>query len=225
MREVSRETTRPPAEVLAALFPAGEKQIGLFVDLLVGIGSERGLIGPREVPRVWERHILNCAVIREVFRENMTVCDLGSGAGLPGLVLAISRPDVRFTLVEPLLRRTVFLREVLTAVGLSNVEIVRARAEDLSGVRRFDAVTARAVAPLGRLAGWALPLCREGGELIALKGASAAEEVRAAQPALTKLGAGHVRIEYYGEGITTPPATVVRIQSGPHARPRQKDTG
>ena len=144
---------------------------------LADAGVVRGLIGPREVPRVWDRHLLNCAVVADAVPPGATVADIGSGAGLPGLVLAIRRPDLRVTLVEPLLRRTTFLDEVVADLGLDQVEVVRGRAEELHGSRRFDVVTSRAVAPLEKLLGWCLPLCAPEGIVLAMKGSSAAEEV------------------------------------------------
>ncbi|WP_448852001.1 16S rRNA (guanine(527)-N(7))-methyltransferase RsmG [Corynebacterium sp. 335C] len=147
---------------------------------LAGDGIVRGLIGPREVPRLWERHILNSAVVAEVIPEGATVADIGSGAGLPGIPLAIARPDLSVTLIEPLLRRTTFLEEVVEDLGLTNVTVVRGRAEEKAvrnKVGLFDYVTSRAVAPLGRLAGWSLPLVKNGGHMVALKGSSAPEEI------------------------------------------------
>ena len=126
-------------------------------------GVVRGLIGPREAPRLWERHLLNCAVLADALPEDADVCDIGTGAGLPGLVLAIRRPDLRVTLVEPLLRRTTFLDEVVPSSALDHVEVVRGRAEELHGQREFSVVTSRAVAPLGRLLDWSMPLVRQGG--------------------------------------------------------------
>ncbi len=180
-----------------------------YADLLAGPGVVRGLIGPREVPRLWPRHLLNCAalapVIDQVVEEArsstrrgtappVTVVDLGSGAGLPGVVLALLRPTWRVVLLEPLERRTTFLREVVEELGLDRVQVYRGRAQDdavvqrVRGLGRVDVVTARAVAPLGRLAGWALPLLTPGGSLLALKGAKAADELAAASPTLQRMG-------------------------------------
>lgn len=148
-------------------------------------GVVRGLIGPREIGRLWDRHILNSAVLSEVIGDGERVVDIGSGAGLPGIPLAIARPDVRVQLVEPLLRRATFLDEVVSDLGLTNVEVHRGRAEEKeirSAVGGADVVTSRAVAPVGRLMGWSLPLARVGGHVKALKGSSAGEElVRDAQ--------------------------------------------
>ena len=141
-----------------------------FADLLATDGVVRGLIGPREVPRLWDRHLLNCALLGLGDPRGRHRGDVGSGAGLPGLVLAIRRPDLRVTLVEPLLRRTTFLTEVVEQLALANVEVVRDRAEELHGHRSFDVVTSRAVAPLDRLARWSLPLVAPGGRMLAMKG-------------------------------------------------------
>ena len=176
-------------------------------------GIERGLLGPREAARVWERHILNCAVIAPVFGPDVTVCDLGSGAGLPGIVLAVARPDLRLTLLEPLLRRATFLEEVVDELALANVQVLRARAEDAAGAVQVDVVTARAVAPLAKLAGWALPLLVPGGELAAIKGSAAAEEIAESRAELSRLGAGRVRLESYGAGVVDPETQLVRIES------------
>ncbi|MGA7688960.1 MAG: 16S rRNA (guanine(527)-N(7))-methyltransferase RsmG [Jiangellales bacterium] len=159
-----------------------------YADLLADAGVERGLIGPREVERLWERHLLNSAAVAAAVPDGVGVLDVGSGAGLPGIPLAIVRPDLRVTLVEPLLRRATFLSEVCEALGLDRVDVQRARAEDLPR-GAADAVVARAVAPLPRLLGWTLPLLRPGGRLVAMKGQGAQAELDAAAAALTRLGA------------------------------------
>lgn len=200
------------AETLTALFPQRTSDIVTYAEVLAGTGVARGLIGPREVPRLWDRHILNCVVVAPLFSAGATIADIGSGAGLPGLVIAIARPDLEMTLVEPLLRRSTFLLELVDRLELP-VEVVRARAEQLHGSRRYDYVTARAVAPLARLVGWALPLCSPGGELVALKGSSVQDELVAAGPQLRRHNAGAVEIEHYGAGVVTPLTTVVRIKS------------
>jgi 16S rRNA (guanine527-N7)-methyltransferase len=146
------------------------------------------------------------------------VCDIGSGAGLPGIVLAIARPDLRVTLVEPLLRRTTFLDEVVDRLGLGNVEVVRARAEELHGTREFTVVTSRAVAPLGRLLDWSMPLVRRGGALVAMKGATAADEVAAAAKELRRHQAGAVEVLTLGVGTIDPPTTVIRVEAAGPSR-------
>ncbi len=182
-------------------------------------GVVRGLIGPREAPRLWERHLLNCAVLGELIEVDATVADVGSGAGLPGLVLAIARPDLRITLVEPLLRRTRFLEEVVSDLDLGErVEVHRGRAEELAGGRTFGVVTARAVAPLEKLAGWCLPLVAPHGALVAMKGASAREEATAAGPALARLGCSPPEVVALGAGVLSEPTWAVRVlrpETGP----------
>jgi 16S rRNA (guanine527-N7)-methyltransferase len=202
-----------PAEVRGAFgdrLPLVER----YAELLATAGVERGLIGPREAPRLWERHVLNCVGLEALIPQGASVADLGSGAGLPGIVLAIARPELEVTLVEPLLRRTRFLVEATEALGLANVEVVRGRAEELHGRREFDVVTARALAPLDRLLGWAMPLVSPPGELLAMKGSSASEEIAAAGPTLTRLGCGDPR------QVAVSGTTVVRVPRRPSAKRR-----
>jgi 16S rRNA (guanine527-N7)-methyltransferase len=186
-----------------------------YAEMLAGTALQRGLIGPREVPRLWERHLLNCAVLSDVVPEGVTVCDVGSGAGLPGIPLALVRPDLRITLLEPLLRRTNFLREVVESLGLDRVSVVRGRAEEVLGsFEPVHVVTARAVAPLDRLAGWGVPLLRPYGQMLAIKGDTAEEELRAARAALAKLGVVRTSVVRAGVGLLEPPSTVVRVEVG-----------
>ncbi len=202
--DVSRET--PPssaAGVFASRLPIAEQ----YADLLATDGVVRGLIGPREVPRLWDRHIMNSAVVLPRLPQGVTVADVGTGAGLPGLVWAIARPDLRVTLIEPLLRRTTFLDEAVLTLGLDNVTVVRARAEDVS--ETYDVVTARAVAPLDKLGRWCLPLVRQGGVLLALKGRTAKDEVKTATPTLRRLGATTIVVSTYGADDN--PTTVVEV--------------
>jgi len=177
-------------------------------------GVERGLIGPREVPRLWERHLLNCAVIGELIEEAESVVDVGSGAGLPGIPLAIARPDLRITLVEPLLRRSVYLAEFAESVGL-DILVVRGRAEQPGVIKEVggaDVVTSRAVAPLEKLARWSIPLIHEGGRMLAMKGSSAAEEISRDRASLTRMGAGKLEIVECGVDLLPTPTTVVRAE-------------
>jgi len=182
-----------------------------YANLLATEATLRGLIGPREVPRLWERHLLNSAVVTDLVAPGVAVCDLGSGAGLPGLVMAIRRPDLQITLVEPLLRRTTFLTEVVGELGLTNVEVIRARAEELHGSRTFDVVTSRAVAPLDRLSAWSLPLVRSGGEFLAMKGSSVQDEVDSAASAISTGHGVLMGIVEVGGDVLDPPARIVRI--------------
>jgi 16S rRNA (guanine527-N7)-methyltransferase len=210
---VSRETDAPEDELIADWFGAGAAQIQRYAHLLASEGVRRGLIGPRELPRLWTRHLLNCVVVHGLIAQGRSVADVGSGAGLPGVVLAVARPDLSMTLVEPLLRRTRFLEEVIADLELSNLTLVRARAEELHGRMAFDVVVARAVAPLDRLAGWGLPLCRPGGELLAIKGSSAFAELEQSAAVLARLRAGQASIQTCGAGVVEPATTVVRILS------------
>lgn len=210
---VSRET-RVPEPPLAArgLFGEALPRAIAFAELLCGPAVERGLLGPREAPRIWSRHLLNCGVVAGLPPAGATVADVGSGAGLPGILWAVQRPDLQLTLLEPSLRRSNFLREAVQALALGNVDVLRTRAEQLPSSCTYRVVAARAVAPLERLAQWCLPLLQPGGELIALKGATAASELRAARPALNRLGATSGSVSTYGEGIVSPPTTVVRVR-------------
>ncbi|MDX3521003.1 16S rRNA (guanine(527)-N(7))-methyltransferase RsmG [Streptomyces scabiei] len=186
-----------------------------YAELLAEAGVQRGLIGPREVPRLWERHLLNCAVLSEVVPDGVTVCDVGSGAGLPGIPLALVRRDLKITLLEPLLRRTNFLTEVVELLGLDHVTVVRGRAEEVLGtLQPVHVVTARAVAPLDRLAAWGIPLLRPYGEMLALKGDTAEDELKSAASALSKLGAVETSVLHVGEGVVDPLSTVVRVEVG-----------
>jgi 16S rRNA (guanine527-N7)-methyltransferase len=169
---------------------------------------------------LWERHLLNCAVLTELLPPDVDVCDVGTGAGLPGVVIAIRRPDLRVTLIEPLLRRTTFLEEVVSILALDNVEVVRARAEELHGSRSFDAVMSRAVAPLPKLLSWCLPLARAGGQVLAMKGASAADELAEAAPLLRRLGGREPEVLALGADELFSPTTAVRVLAGGSRRLR-----
>jgi 16S rRNA (guanine527-N7)-methyltransferase len=185
-----------------------------YAEHLATTGVEWGLVGPREAARVWDRHVLNCAVVADLVPPGARVLDIGSGAGLPGIPLALARPDLRVVLVEPLARRVEWLRTVLADLDLP-IEVERGRAEDISVRRRWegaDVVTSRAVAPLHRLAAWCLPLVRTGGMMLAVKGMSAPEEVERDARAIAALGGGIPRIETCGIGIVDPPSTVVVVE-------------
>jgi len=226
----------PAAPLPPALLAPAQRLFGdrlelavAYAELLATEGVLRGLIGPREAPRLWERHLLNCAVVTELIPIGASVLDVGSGAGLPGIVLAVARPDLTVTLVEPLARRIAFLAEAVTTLGLTGaVTVLRARAEECVGdppvghatrasaggagpVAPADIVTARAVAPLDRLAGWCLPLTVIGGRLLALKGASAADEVAEHRDAVGRLGGATPVVRQCGVGLVDPPTTVVDI--------------
>jgi 16S rRNA (guanine527-N7)-methyltransferase len=206
--DVSRETAE-------AAFGPGLALAERYAELLRTDGVTRGLIGPREADRLWDRHLVNCAAAVSAFPLTGLVADVGSGAGLPGIPLAMARDDLRITLLEPLLRRTTFLEEVVDLLGLDNVNVVRGRAEEMIGyLPAVDVVTARAVAPLDRLAGWGLPLLRPHGEMLALKGDTAEEELKAARAALDRLGAVETSVVQAGVGLVDPPSTVIRVRVG-----------
>ena len=219
MRTVSRETpSAPPAaeRIFGAALPLAIRYAGL----LVGAGVDRGLLGPREAERIWPRHLLNCAVVEKAVPADARLVDVGSGAGLPGLVLAVLRPDLSVTLVEPLERRAAFLREAVELLELGHVEVRRARAEELpAGLA--DVVTARAVAPLDRLAAWCLPLLAPGGRLLALKGDRAGAELADATPVLRRLGTTDATVRRMGLDVLDDPTTVVIVTAG--GRPRAAD--
>ncbi|MFJ9946370.1 16S rRNA (guanine(527)-N(7))-methyltransferase RsmG [Kitasatospora sp. NPDC091207] len=185
-----------------------------YTELLATAGVQRGLIGPREVPRLWDRHVLNCAVLAELLPPGSTLCDVGSGAGLPGIPVALARPDVSVTLLEPLLRRTTFLEEVVRELGLENVTVLRGRAEEMVGKLAVDVVTARAVAPLDRLAGWGMPLLRPHGQMLALKGDSAEQELADSRAGLAKLGAVEWTVISVGEGTLETSTRVIQVKAG-----------
>jgi 16S rRNA (guanine527-N7)-methyltransferase len=218
MSDVSRETPSVP-DVARRVFRLDRLPLAeAYATLLATTGVERGLIGPREAPRLWDRHLLNCAVLGELLPGGAAVADVGSGAGLPGLVLAIHRPDLRLTLIEPLLRRTTFLSEVVDELRLDNVEVVRGRADALHGERTFDVVTSRAVAPLTRLLAWSMPLVAPEGALVAMKGSSIGEEVADAAEALARLGCAEPTVAVLGEGLLHETTLAVRVA---WADPRQ----
>jgi 16S rRNA (guanine527-N7)-methyltransferase len=222
-----------PAGVPPEVRPAAEAFFGerlalaeRYVEMLVTAGVERGLMGPREAPRIWDRHLLNCVAISELIPSGVYVVDVGSGAGLPGIVLAVARPDIRVSLVESLARRTTFLTEAVDMLGLDTVDVVRARAEDCVNVLEpADVVTARAVAPLDRLVGWCLPLARPGGSVLAIKGSSAAAEIEEHRTAVRRLGGGPPTLLHCGERWLAEPVTVVEVRrvgaAGPVVSPRK----
>lgn len=200
----------PPPEGAATVFGAALASAETFGQMLATRGVEHGLIGPHEVPRLWDRHLLNCAVVAELIDPGVgTLVDIGSGAGLPGIVLAMVCPQVNVTLLEPMERRCRFLSDCVTDLGLGNATVLRGRAEDT--VLRADVATARALAPLDRLAELAVRLVRPGGMVLAIKGQTAAQELKKAKPVLRRVGARSAEIVRAGEGKVVPATTVVRF--------------
>jgi 16S rRNA (guanine527-N7)-methyltransferase len=199
----------PPAA--AVLFGAKLDRAQRYAEILAGAGVERGLLGPREVDRIWDRHILNSAAVTELLDPNERIADIGSGAGLPGIPLALARPDLQLTLIEPLLRRSEFLCEVADDLDLE-IRIVRGRAEDRSvrqQVGEMDAVVSRAVAALDKLTKWSVPLLRPDGRMVAIKGERAEEEIREHRRVMASLGAVDVRVMKCGADFLDPPVTAV----------------
>ena len=180
-----------------------------FTRHLAEQGEELGLIGPLELPRLWSRHILNCAIVAPLLRPGL-VGDVGSGAGLPGLVLAIARPDVSFILIEPMERRVAWLTSQVTALGLTNTTVLRARAEDVRLQTPLDQVTARAVSAFKTLIPLTAPLVRPGGELVVMKGAGAAGEVNNAAKAIQRFRLRNVEVLTLGEGVLQDVTRVIR---------------
>jgi 16S rRNA (guanine527-N7)-methyltransferase len=183
----------------------------LYFNALVRDSDELGLLGPREMPRLWTRHILNSAVVSELLVGGEAVADVGSGAGLPGIPLAIVRPDVHFTLIEPMERRAAWLQKIVDDLKLSNVEVIRARAEDVHG-RRFDIVTARALSAMPKLLRLTVPLTKSGGRILALKGGKAAEEIQDARPLMKKLGIASFELLTTGATLLAEPTSVVQTR-------------
>jgi len=215
------EGAQQAQELSGALLEAAEELFGDRLDLaqryvehLASTGIEWGLLGPREVPRLWERHVLNCAVVGDLLPDGALVADVGSGAGLPGIALALARPDCQFVLVEPLERRVSWLDMVVEDLGLENVDVVRARSEQVVGNIVVDVVTARAVSALKTLVPLTVPLLQGSGELLAIKGRSAADEVRTAAKVLKKHKCSAPVIETVGGDLLAEPTTVVRVAVG-----------
>ena len=213
--------------VVATLFGPRLDRTQQYAEILAGAGVERGLLGPREVGRLWDRHILNSAAIAELLDAGERSADIGSGAGPPGIPLVLARPDLRVTLIEPLLRRSEFLREVVDELGL-DMTIVRGRAEDLSvrqQVGEMDAVVSRAVASLDKLTKWSVPLLRMDGRMVAIKGERAEQEIREHRRVMASLGAVDVRVMRCGADYLDPPATVVVARRAATSRVANRPPG
>ncbi|SHG19948.1 16S rRNA m(7)G-527 methyltransferase [Jatrophihabitans endophyticus] len=186
-----------------------------YAGALAGDGVRHGHLGPREVPRLWSRHLVNCALLTDLVPEGAHVLDVGSGAGLPGVPMAVRRPDLRVTLLEPMLRRSAFLVETVERIGLADrVRVVRGRADDPTVVAELagqEWVVARAVAPMDRLVTWCVPLLAPRGRLLALKGRSAADEVREHRNEIVRIGGGSATVTELGT-TTSEPTWVVSVQ-------------
>jgi 16S rRNA (guanine527-N7)-methyltransferase len=200
-----------PPRAAAEIFGEHLELAVRYADLLVSTGIEHGLLGPREAPKVWERHIVNCAAVESLLPHRTRLIDIGSGAGLPGLALAIARPDLKVTLIEPLARRTRWLDDAVAELGLAQVTVQQARAEEMGALIQAPVVTARAVARLDKLATWAWPLLPEGGRLLALKGQSAHDELTQVGRTLDTLGTGRRLVHEVGADVLDPPVRVVEL--------------
>jgi 16S rRNA (guanine527-N7)-methyltransferase len=220
-KRVAPQVPAPP-DAAGSVFGARLHLAVRYAELLAGTGVEWGVLGPREVDRIWDRHLLNCGVVAELLEPGERVVDIGSGAGLPGLPLLIAQPELDIVLVESLLRRSEFLRQVVEELGLE-VDVIRGRAEDPSvreKVGRCDVAVSRAVAGLDQLTRWSLPLLRTGGRMVAIKGERAPDEIREHRRGMTALGAADVRVVECGANYLSPPATVVVATRGHKAPTR-----
>lgn len=213
MTETTGRPAGPPPAPSSAAEVFGDRlgRAERFAQILADTGVSHGLIGPREVPILWERHILNCAVVHEAFPADARVVDVGSGAGLPGIALALARPDLQLVLVEPMQRRTDWLEVTVADLGLETVQVRRARAEELHGELDAPFVTARAVARIDKLARWCLPLTEPGGRLVAMKGRTAPDELAAAEKALRRAGGRDGRVGSYGATVLPEPTLTIEV--------------
>ncbi len=205
-----------PPEAAHEIFGPGLELAKRYAELLADTGVEWGLLGPHEIERIWDRHLLNCGAVAELLEVGERVADIGSGAGLPGLALAIAKPGLRIVLIESLQRRTEFLRLAVDRLEL-DVDVVRGRAEDTAvreSVGGFDAVASRAVAGLDKVARWSLPLLRPDGRMLAIKGQRAPDELREHRRVMTALGATDARVVECGVQYLSPPTTVVVARRG-----------
>ena len=196
--------------VAARIFGAGIDQARAYAAALARDGETYGLLGPREYPKLWTRHILNSAVVAELVSPGQTVGDVGSGAGLPGIPMAIAQPEAEFVLIEPMERRSDWLKQQVEELGLKNVRVLRARAEEVGEV--FDVVTARAVKALPQLLQMCVPMTKNGGEIIALKGEKAQLEIDDSKRLMKKLGIESFEIVFTGAHFLEEPTRVVRTK-------------
>ncbi len=208
--DINEQDFAPEAEpsIAAVVFGDGIDKVRAYAHLLIRDGDTLGLLGPREMPKLWSRHILNSAVVAELVKAGDTVADVGSGAGLPGIPMAIAQPEAHFTLIEPMERRSDWLIDTVATLGLTNVTVKRARAEEVGDV--FDVVTARALSALPKLLRACVPLTRDGGVILALKGSKAADEIAESRNLMKKLKIADFEIVLAGAQILSEPTTVVR---------------
>jgi 16S rRNA (guanine527-N7)-methyltransferase len=197
-------------QIAADIFGKGIDKARAYAAALARDGETFGLLGPREYPRLWTRHILNSAVVAELVSPGQTVGDVGSGAGLPGIPMAIAQPEAQYVLIEPMERRSDWLKQQVEELGLTNVRVLRSRAEEVGEV--FDVVTARALKAMPQLLRMCVPMTKNGGEIIALKGERAGEEIEEAKPLMKKLGIESFEIVFTGEQFLEEPTRVVRTK-------------
>ena len=203
----------PEVEPVSAsiVFGEGIAKARKYAELLIRDGDMLGLIGPRELPKLWTRHILNSAVVAEFVEAGQKVADVGSGAGLPGIPMAIVRPDATFILIEPMERRASWLAEVaIPEIGLSNVQVLRGRAEE-APLANYDVATARAVSALPKLLRMLVPLVVSGGQILALKGLRAGEEIEESRPLAKRMKIADFEVLVAGKETLDEPTTVVRV--------------
>lgn len=209
------EVEIPDPDIVRAVFGSGEDRARTYAEMLATRGIEWGLLGPRETPRLWTRHLFNCAALLPLPPHGASVCDIGSGAGLPGLVIAIGRPDIRVSLVEPLQRRVHFLEQAIDELALQDrVEVLHGRAEEFDAGEGFDVVTSRAVGALTKLIGWSAPLLARDGQVLALKGASAGAEIEKAAKELRKARLTAEVLEVRADPRTEPTYVVRLARAG-----------
>jgi 16S rRNA (guanine527-N7)-methyltransferase len=208
--DVSRETIESEPASAARIFGLNIDKARAYTAALVADGETLGLLGPREYPRIWTRHVLNSAVVAELVPAGKTIADVGSGAGLPGIPMALAQPEAHFTLIEPMERRSDWLKEQVEKLGLSNVSVLRARAEEVG--EAFDIVTARAVKALPQLLQMCVPMTKHGGEIIALKGEKAQLEIDDSKRLMKKLDIQSFDIVFTGEQFLDEPTRVVRTK-------------
>ncbi|WP_020017334.1 16S rRNA (guanine(527)-N(7))-methyltransferase RsmG [Promicromonospora sukumoe] len=210
--EVFDGETLGASDTVKAYLGGAYDGVARYAELLRDQGELRGLIGPREVPRIWERHILNSAAVVPYLPASGSVADIGSGAGLPGIVIAVMRPELDVILVEPMERRTIWLAEVVAELGLTNVQVKRGRAEEYHDAFEADAVTSRAVAALSKLVRMSMPLVRVGGELVILKGRNVAQEIEPARKVLRKFAAAEPEILEGSTVAGVEATTILRVR-------------
>lgn len=214
VKHLDLETTPPSAK---AIFGSRLNLAEAYASALARDSETFGLLGPRELPKLWSRHILNSAVVAEYISDSATVADVGAGAGLPGIPIAIARPDIQMTLIEPMERRSEWLVSIVKELGLENVKVVRARGEETTNLD-IDVVVARAVAALAKLIGFTAPVLKGQGQILAIKGERVTEEMAEAKQLFAKFGITESDVVFAGEKLLEQPTRLARIRVGNHGR-------